>query len=209
MKLQKSLSNTGEKFAGWARTAPLDDLKEALTALNLIYQQRVTIKPLHPNQFKMLKPTLNDTKVQVYEGEADDEPIDDNRVYLMMIGCFIYKTRLDFSLYLQKVKREFRRPYLGSKCPCCGVTMTPPNINAPTMITIDHIIPVWVCEQLEYYHGIVDPKNMRVMCYECNSRRGGQLTTVADVRKDLGDKYVNKFFNKVNAYLPLTATHIK
>lgn len=209
MKLQKSLS-TSEKFQLWAEGADLADLKDALTALNLTYQKRVTTAKLHPNQFRKLKKsTDNTTTITVYEGEPDDSPIDENRVWLMLIGCFIYKTTLDFSLYLQKMKREVRTGFVGKPCPECGEVMTAPSINAPSMLTVDHIIPVWVCTALEYYHGIVDPKNMRVMCFACNSARGDRIKTISDLRKDLSNKKVDAFFRKVNGYLPLTFSHVK
>lgn len=211
MKSLKSLSNEQvmQRFQQWGEAAPLEDLKAALTALNLTYQRRVTVKPLHPNQFNKLNPLVPDTLVRHYEGEADDEPINEAQLYGWFVKAFIKQTEIAFSFYLQKVKREVRRPYLNSNCPECGVKMTEPSRHAPTMITVDHIIPVWVCKAVEYYHGIVDPKNMRVMCYNCNALRGGRISTIADLRKDLGNKPVDTFFKKVHDYLPLSYSHIQ
>ena len=211
MKSQKSLSSTttAKKFQLWAESADLDDLKAALTSLNLIYQMRVTTKPLHANQFKQLAAPVdkNKTTVTYYQVEDDDDTIDETLLFLTFVQWWSYYTKWDFSHYFQKVKREVRRPHLNTHCPCCGVKMTQPSVPAPTSLTIDHIIPVWVCEALDYYQGIVDPKNMRVMCFSCNSKRGARITTIADLRKDLGNKVVDAFFRKVNAYLPLTFNH--
>lgn len=211
MNSVKSLSSEQVmyRFQQWAEAAPLEDLKVALTALNLTYQKRVTVKPLHPNQYKKLKPHLGDTKITVYQGEADDEPLDENRLAVLLIEKFMSYTKFEFSMYLQKVKREVRKPFLGTDCPECGVKMTDPGKHSPTMITVDHIIPVWVCTAVEYFHGIVDPNNMRVMCYNCNALRGGRISTIADLRNDLGNKVVDTFFKKVHDYLPLTYSHIQ
>ena len=210
MSLKQSLS-TSEKFQLWAESAELADLKAALTSLNLIYQKRITIKPLHPNQFKKLNNVERESVVVTYQHDAepDDTPIDENRVYLMMIRIFIHNTEYDFGMYLRKVKRAFRAANTITHCPQCRVPMTTHSMSAPTQLTVDHIIPVWVCTKLNYFQGIVDPNNLRIMCFRCNSERGTAIRTISDLRKELGNKRVDAFFRRVNAYLPLTASYLK
>lgn len=208
----QSLS-TKQRFALWARDAKLVDLKDALTALNLVYQSRKELT-MHENQQKQMRELLaslpdarSATTIRTYQAE-DDSPIDEQQLMMWLVEAWAYQTKMDFSLYYQKVKREVRKNHYGKLCPECGVKMSSPKDNNSRSLTIDHIIPVWVCKAVDYWHGIVDPKNMRVMCATCNSKRGDKLATIADIRKDLGDKYVDAFFKKVNTYLPSTFTHI-
>jgi hypothetical protein len=56
----------------------------------------------------------------------------------------------------------------GRNCPDCGVEMTFQRDNAPTMATVDHVIP-------KSRGGKNNLKNLRATCMKCNGLKGNSL----------------------------------
>ena len=88
------------------------------------------------------------------------------------------------NLTYRKARAEYRRR-LGYNKQSRTCTMCKRVINNKRMITIDHIIPLWVCREYDMPNLEFDLRNFRMACKECNGTRG-KLMTIESL--DLPDK---------------------
>lgn len=78
--------------------------------------------------------------------------------------------------------RNFKIRTKPKICGICGKKVT------WSELTVDHIIPVSICKELELYSLITDPNNFRLAHNACNTKRSSNISDLSpNIKKILRD----------------------
>lgn len=119
----------------------------------------------------------------------------------------VRSSKLNGNTYYRRIRTNWLKPRVGQPCYLCGVATTRQPVPAgtrpkPSHITLEHYVPVWFLKAIDVPEGIIHPPNFRVCCHRCNYLRGLRVTTVAELRADVGDELVDKLMAISGVHLP-------
>jgi hypothetical protein len=86
---------------------------------------------------------------------------------------FIYMRQtasIRLSFMYKDAKRKFLRKAWPYRCAWCD------EVAYKGHRSVDHIVPQWLCVELELYELITDSRNFQVMHPVCNGEKGGEVT---------------------------------
>lgn len=154
--------------------------------------------------------------LRLYTLEDTQEPLCDVFYRWVVIRAVRHKLGQQMTFHYKMAKRKFMKENLYQPCYICNRRMSgwlkryDGLTNAPlgNAVTIDHIIPLWVVDLLELPMLEFDRRNFGVCCAACNSKRGNELRTIGDVRKDIGDKVIDRLFEKTGKFYPDDYHHV-
>lgn len=101
-------------------------------------------------------------------------------------------------------KKDLRRR-LGwpDKCEICWRRVKSHGRNGSATLTIDHIIPKSVLEELELYELLYEDANFMIMCQACNGRKANTMPNIQTLSPELLGKFYNAL-DRRNKELALT-----
>lgn len=142
--------------------------------------------------------------------ETIDDPLDMSAYAYIVSRGARHELYRRFSKLYKDAKRKHMKENLYKPCDRCdsrmhgwlkkydGMTQGPRG----KAVTIDHIIPLWLVFTLELPMLEIDRRNFSLCCSDCNGIRSLECQTVGDIRRELGDKVLDKLFEKSGIYLP-------
>lgn len=108
----------------------------------------------------------------------------------------------------RKLKQRWVKQHIHEGCYRCGAKLYPAKeAFGDNMATLDHYVPVWFLKAIKLPEGMIHPPNFRVCCLRCNNQRGKDITTVWQLRRDVGDELVDKLMKFTGVYLDDTYQH--
>lgn len=148
--------------------------------------------------------------------ETVDDPINPTTTQYLVTRAIRHELARRCTVHYKLAKRRHMKENMYAPCYICGKRMTGwlkrhSGLRGlePTDVTIDHIIPLWLVLLLELPSLEFDRRNFALAHGICNTRRGVELCTVGDIRKEIGDKVLDRLFEKAGKSFPDNYHHHK
>lgn len=113
--------------------------------------------------------------------------------------------KMQFGMLLHENKRIFKTANRHKPCYLCNKLMnygpSRGGRQKTDAATIDHVVPIWLLKAVDVFALIVDPCNFQMCCSKCNQERGERLATVGDIRREVGDKVIDRLFERAGIWL--------